>query len=42
MRFVPRAQATKVIEEQDPGELARIAWRAAVPDDVGVLLPERP
>ena len=31
MRFVPRAEATKIIEEHDPGELARIAWRAAVP-----------
>ena len=33
MRFVPRAEATKIIEEHNPGELARIAWRAAVPGE---------
>ena len=33
MRFVPRVQAKKIIEEQDPGDLARIAWRAAVPGE---------
>jgi hypothetical protein len=31
VRFVPKTEATKIIEEQDSGELARIAWRAAVP-----------
>ncbi len=33
MRFVPRTEATKIIEEQDTGELTRIAWRAAVPGE---------
>lgn len=33
MRFVSRAEARKIIEEQDPGELARIAWRATVPGE---------
>ena len=30
MGFVPRADATKIIEEQDPGDLAWIVWRTAV------------
>ena len=33
VRFVSRAEATKIIEEQDPGDLARIAWRATVPGE---------
>jgi hypothetical protein len=31
VRFIPRTEATRIIEEQDPGELARIARRAAIP-----------
>jgi hypothetical protein len=33
VRFVPREEATKIIEEHDPGDPARIAWRAAAPGE---------